>query len=42
MFPVMAKQQMIKAVYETVYQCYGVPQALHVKLCSRNWVQRDP
>lgn len=33
---------MIKAVYETVYQCYGVLQALHVKLCSRNWVQRDP
>lgn len=33
---------MIKAVYETVYQCYGVLQALHMKLCSRSWVQRDP
>ena len=42
MFPVMAKQQIIKAVYGTVYQCYGVLQALHMKLWSMSWVERDP
>lgn len=42
MVPVMAKQQITEAVYGTVYQCYGVFQALHMKLCSRSWVERDP